>query len=74
MIKGKNEKNQSHPIREKSVKTDLTSKPGEVKNPKNGETVRWDVVEKYRKLIRENRYKIPTDHIADALTSKLFEK
>jgi len=74
MIKGKNEKNQSHPIGKKSVKTDVTSKAGEGQNPKNGETVRRDVVEKYRKLIRENKYKIPTDYIADALASKLFEK
>ena len=40
---------------------------------KQEEFVRKDLVEKYRKLIRENRYTVPTQDIADALTRKLFE-
>lgn len=50
------------------------ARPEEQKSdPNREEFVRKDLVEKYRKLIKENQYTVPTQDIAEALTRKLFE-
>lgn len=54
-------------------KEDLPRAEEQKSDPKQEDFVRKDLVEKYRKLIKENRYTVPSQDIADALTRKLFE-